>query len=97
MQDLLLTLLTLLIPVVLLGVPIGAVTASWMAFRRWDGTWRYLGGAPLALLALWIVVLIVSWAVDPTSHNLFPFEILMWATGTLVWLAVLWVVRKLRL
>ncbi len=82
--------------VVLFGVPIAAVAASWRAFRHWGGAWRFLGGAPLLLLAFWVLVLIASWAVDPTSHNLFPFEILIWAAGSLAWLALLWVVRKLR-
>ena len=85
----------MLIGPVLFGIPVLAIIFSVMAIKRWQGNWRYAGGLPLGIFGIWAGILIVSVIIDPTSHNLWPFEMMIWAAGTLVYLAVLFVVRKL--
>jgi hypothetical protein len=44
---------------------------------RWRGGWRIAAAAPATLMGFVVLRLIVDTARDPTSHNLWPFEILM--------------------
>lgn len=85
----------MLIGPMLFGIPLLALFLSVMAFKRWAGGWRYAGGLPLVLFGVWAVILIISVIRDPTSHNLWPFEMMIWASGTLVYLGVLFGARKL--
>jgi len=62
------------------------------AFFRWQGGWRLAAAVPLVLMLGTIARIVVDVAVDPTSHNLWPFEILMVgavATAAIVAMAVL--------
>jgi hypothetical protein len=46
------------------------------------------------LLGIWLVNFIYDVTKDPTSHNLWPFELLYWAGFTFVWLVLWFVVKK---
>ena len=48
---------------------------------------------PLPLWLVWGAILVVDLFRDPTSHNLFPFEILLGAIIALVYLALLRLVQ----
>jgi len=72
----------------------GFILPIW-AMRRWQGLWRMAAALPLAALVLTILNIAIGVMLDPTSHNLFPFEILfVSALGTGA-LFVMFVVRKL--
>ena len=86
--------LGMLIMPLLFGIPVLAIALCVVALLRWTGTWRYAGGLPLVFLAVWIVILVIAVTRDPTSHNLWPFELLTWAGFTLTWLTVLFVAWK---
>jgi hypothetical protein len=47
------------------------------ALWRWRGGWRVAAMVPTALMALVVLRLIIGITMDPTSHNLWPFEILI--------------------
>src|SRR3546814_12877482 len=47
------------------------------ALWRWRGGWRIAAMVPAALMAFVVLRIVVGVAIDPTSHNLWPFEILM--------------------
>ena len=47
------------------------------AIRAWQGVWRWLAAAPLLLAGADLVLILVSIAIDPTSHNLWPLELAM--------------------
>jgi hypothetical protein len=74
------------IAVVVLGPQIWAI-------RAWQGVWRWLAAAPLMLVGADLVLILVSTAVDPTSHNLWPLELAMIALIGLPVVGVLWLVR----
>jgi hypothetical protein len=51
---------------------------------------------PAALMGFVVVRLIVGVSIDPTSHNLWPFEILMVGLLSTVIMVVLTVARRVR-
>lgn len=61
--------------VVVLGLA-GFVAPLW-AVRRWQGGWRVAAMLPLGLMGFVVLRIVVETAIDPTSHNLWPFEILI--------------------
>jgi hypothetical protein len=63
------------------------------AIRAWQGVWRWLAAAPLLLVGADLVRILVSTAIDPTSHNLWPLELLFIAALGLPVVGVLWLVR----
>ena len=56
------------------------IIASGWALVRWQGIWRWLAALPLLLVGIVVLRIIVDTSADPTSHNLWPFELL----GTMV-------------
>ena len=63
--------------------------ASLHATYRWHGVWRKLAALPLvAVAAYFAIVLIPAWMKDPTSHNLFPFELGIYLSPTIPFMAI---------
>lgn len=77
-----------------LAVGGGAVAAPLQAWRRWRGAWRIVAAAPIVAMAFVAGRILLDTARDPTSHNLWPFEILIAGGAGLALLAVAFVVRK---
>jgi hypothetical protein len=50
---------------------------------------------PSVVLGFVILRIVVDTARDPTSHNLWPFEIVMFSGLALVWIGLLKAARKL--
>ena len=80
--------------VLLLAVPIGYVVAQTMLLRRWAGAWRLAAALTLPLWAAWATSFVRDVNLDPTSHNLFPFEILIGSVASLIYLGGLSVIRR---
>lgn len=83
----------LIVAVFALGV--AGIIVSVRAFMKWRGGWRVAAAVPLALMGFVVLRIIFGVALDPTSHNLWPFEILMVALPSLVIVGVLTVARKI--
>ena len=64
------------------------------AVLRWRGGWRMAAAVPAALMGFVIVRLLVGVSIDPTSHNLWPFEILMVGLLSTVIMVVLTLARR---
>jgi hypothetical protein len=62
---------------------------------RWRGGWRIAAALPAAIMAFVSLRLVVDTAHDPTSHNLWPFEILMAGGACSVAMLVLIIARRL--
>ena len=71
-----------------IGVPLWSV---W----KWRGGWKIAAAAPTAGVVFVVVRILVDTARDPTSHNLWPFEILMFGTLALACTGVLRVARRI--
>ncbi len=79
---------------VVLAAMVGGVVAPAWAFRRWEGGWRVAAAAPLLLMLFVVARLLIDTAIDPTSHNLWPLELGMFAIGALVITGVLAIGRR---
>lgn len=71
-----------------LGVPVWSV---W----TWRGGWKIAAAVPAAVVVFVVMRILVDTARDPTSHNLWPFEILMFGTLALACIGVLKVARRI--
>lgn len=62
---------------------------------KWRGGWRIAAAIPAGVVVFVVLRIVIDTARDPTSHNLWPFEILMAGTGALLGIGLLWLLRRL--
>jgi hypothetical protein len=67
----------------LLATLLAGIVMPLRSVWRWRGAWRLAAAAPIAAIAFVALRIIVDTWRDPTSHNLWPFEILMVGLGAL--------------
>jgi hypothetical protein len=72
---------------------VGAGAPFW-AVLKWRGGWRIAAAVPALVMAFVVGRIIVDTAIDPTSHNLWPFEILIWGGASAIAMGVLWLLRR---
>ena len=89
------TLLGLLAFPLLLAVPLGYAVVQVKMLRRRAGDWRLASAVPLLGWAVWVATFAYDVSLDPTSHNLFPFEVLIGAGTSLLYLCCLGLLRRL--
>jgi hypothetical protein len=77
-----------------LAIGIGSIALPLRAMRRWQGGWRVAAALPAVWLGFVVLRIVVGTASDPTSHNLWPFEILYAGVWSLVLIGVLTVARR---
>jgi hypothetical protein len=79
----------------MLALLVASVAAPLWGLWKWRGGWRVLAATPLALMSFIVGRIVVDVARDPTSHNLWPFEILMFGAASVGVMLVLAFVRRL--
>ena len=79
---------------VMAAIGIGGVVMPIRALRRWQGGWRYAALAAVVPIAFVVLRIVFDVSRDPTSHNLWPFEIVQIGVLSLVVLAILAIARK---
>ena len=89
------TLLGLLALPLLLGIPVGYFWLQVCLLRRWAGEWRVAAALPAIGWLVWLAGFVRDVSVDPTSHNLFPFEILIGVALAGLYLGALALARRL--
>ena len=67
-----------------LAIGIGGIALPIRAMRRWQGGWRLAAAVPAGWVGLVVLRIVLGTALDPTSHNLWPFEILQASVVSLV-------------
>ena len=80
---------------VMLGLVLGGLGAPAWALWKWRGGWRVAAAVPALIVAFVVLRIVVDTARDPTSHNLWPFELLMWGAGSVAIVVALAVARRL--
>jgi hypothetical protein len=80
-------LVVLALLVAAIGVPI------WTAWK-WRGGWRVAAAVPACVILFVVLRIAIDTARDPTSHNLWPFEILQFGTVALGIIGGLTLTRK---
>lgn len=73
---------------------LGFAAPAW-GMWRWRGGWHIAAAVPAAMMTFVVLRIMFGVARDPTSHNLWPFEILQAGALSVVVMAVLLVARKL--
>lgn len=86
--------ITVLLWVMMLIGVLGLLAPTW-GLWRWRGGWRVAAILPAAIMVFVVLRIFFDTARDPTSHNLWPFEILMWGGFSCAWMLLAALVRKL--
>src|SRR5947209_9778057 len=73
----------------LVGVPLGYLLVQARLLARWRGGFQAAAALPLLGWGVWGSLFVRDIARDPTSHNLFPFEILIGVAVALPYLGLL--------
>lgn len=60
---------------VVLGI--AGLVVPLVAIRKWEGGWRVAAMVPVVLVGFVVLRIVVGIAMDPSSHNLWPFELAM--------------------
>ncbi|HJU22245.1 MAG TPA: hypothetical protein VJ891_07025 [Casimicrobiaceae bacterium] len=90
------SLLMMLFGFATLALLAGGIAIPLRAIWKWRGGWRMAAVIPIALMGFVVLRIIIGTSIDPTSHNLWPFEILMWGSVSLLILGGIAVVRRVR-
>jgi hypothetical protein len=88
------TVLGLVLMPLFLALVLACVGAPVWALWKWRGWWRLAAVVPFAVMAFVVGRIVVDTARDPTSHNLWPFEILYSGAAGLALIIVLALVRR---
>ena len=79
----------------MVAVGIAGLAAPAWSLWRWRGGWRIAATVPAAIMAFVVLRIVIDTSRDPTSHNLWPFEILMAGALSAGLTVVLMIARKL--
>ena len=85
--------LSTLFMLVLAGFVLSIGSTVVYALRHWAGIWRWLASVPLLFIIAAAFKLVAELRIDPTSHNLWPFEMLIALLIATVLLGVLFLAR----
>jgi hypothetical protein len=72
----------------------GLVVPAWCAWK-WSGGWRIAAAIPAGVMLFVVLRIVVDAVRDPTSHNLWPFEILQVGVVGLLVTGALKIARRL--
>jgi hypothetical protein len=72
----------------------GVIVPLWSVWK-WRGGWRIAAAIPAGVVTFVVLRIVIDTARDPTSHNLWPFEVLMAGVGALLAIGVLKLLRRL--
>ncbi|WP_119300815.1 hypothetical protein [Dongia deserti] len=77
----------------IISVPLAILAPQILAVVKWRGIWRWLAAATLLIPAGDILLILVQTSIDPTSHNLWPLELIEFTCIGLLAVGVLWLAR----
>ncbi len=75
-----------------LGI-LGFLAPAW-GLWRWRGGWRLAAAVPAVLMAFVVLRIVVGTSSDPSSHNLWPFEVLIAGAESIGVMLVLVIARR---
>lgn len=79
----------------MMALGIAGLVLPVLAIRRWQGGWRLAAMVPAALVGFVLLRIVAGVAMDPRSHNLWPFELAMAGALSAVLMLLLAVARRL--
>ena len=63
--------------------------------KSWKGSGRFMVSIPLAGMIAVPLNISIGTAIDPTSHNLAPIEMIVWCGGFFVWFLIVLFFRRI--
>jgi hypothetical protein len=84
----------LIVTLVLLAIGLAAIVVPFVALVRWQGLWRFLALVPAGVLTFVVARIVRDTAIDPTSHNLWPMELMVVGIPGLLFLGAVWLLRR---
>ena len=79
---------------VILGLLLAGLVIPLWTVWKWRGGWRIAAAVPACVILFVVLRIIIDTSRDPTSHNLWPFEILIFGSVALGIVGALKVARK---
>ena len=76
------------------GLPLVYLVVQLRALCRWEGIARNLAGLSALAAVVYVAKFAIDVSVDPTSHNLLPFELILVSLIGLAYLGVCALDRK---
>lgn len=80
--------------VIAFGLPLVYLVVQLRALRRWEGLARKLAWLSALAAVVYVAKFAIDVSVDPTSHNLLPFELILVSLIGLAYLGVCALGRK---
>ena len=80
--------------IAILALLVAGVAVPFWSVWKWRGGWRIAAAVPAALIAFVVLRIAIDTAHDPSSHNLWPFEILELGSAALAIIGVLKLARR---
>lgn len=77
-----------------LSLGVAGIAVPLWAWWRWGGGWRVAASVPAVMMGFVVLRIVLATSADPTSHNLWPFEIVQVGILSLVVIGMLFVARK---
>jgi hypothetical protein len=77
-----------------LGLLVAGIAVPLWSVYKWRGGWRLAAAVPAALIGFVVLRIVVDTARDPTSHNLWPFEVLEFGAVALTAIGILKFIRR---
>jgi hypothetical protein len=77
-----------------LALLIAGIAVPLWSVWKWRGAWRIAAAVPACAVLFVVLRIVVDTARDPTSHNLWPFELLQVGIVALLIVGVLKLARK---
>jgi hypothetical protein len=78
----------------MLAIGVGGIVLPIRSILRWDGAWRLAAVVPALVVGFVAIRIVVDTARDPTSHNLWPFEIIQAGFLSLVLIGAMAIARR---
>lgn len=78
----------------MLLVGVAGIAVPLWSWWKWRGIWRIAAAIPAAVVLFVVLRIVFDTARDPTSHNLWPFEVVMFSGIALVAVWLMKMVRK---
>jgi hypothetical protein len=79
----------------ILALLVGALAWPAWGVWKWRGAWRAAAAIPTSVIVFVVLRIIVDTQRDPTSHNLWPFEIVIWGGAGVALMLVLGIARRI--
>lgn len=80
---------------VVAGLAVFGLVAPIWGFKRWHGRWRIAAAIPMVGMGLFVAFLLLTAVFDPGSLGLLPFVVLMAAVPSSLFMAILFIARRL--